>query len=60
MLSYDIFDVYNKENVGIKYLKMNDKKALFQLTKEERAIFKKFVINKIKNKDDSKEFILKN
>jgi hypothetical protein len=49
MLSYDIFDVYNKEDVGIQYLKKKDIKALFQLTKEERTIFKKFVLNKIKN-----------
>ncbi len=35
-------------NIGIRHLKKKEKNALLQFTKEERAIFKKFVSDKIK------------
>jgi len=34
-------------NIGIRHLKKKEKNALLQFTKEERAIFKKFVLDKI-------------
>jgi hypothetical protein len=32
-------------NIGIRHLKKHEKNALLKLTKEEREIFKKFVLN---------------
>lgn len=34
-------------NIGIRQLKKNEKNVLFQFTKEERATFRKFVLDKI-------------
>ena len=36
-------------NIGIRHLKKNEKNVLFKFTKEERATFKKFVLEKIEN-----------
>ena len=36
-------------NVGIRHLKKKEKNALMQFTKEERATFKKFVLDKIQS-----------
>lgn len=35
-------------NIGIRHLKKNEKNVLFQLTKEERNTFIRFVLNKLK------------
>ena len=42
-------------NVGIRHFKKKEKNALFLFTKEERATFEKFVLDKIKNQENSIE-----
>lgn len=37
-------------NIGIRHLKKNEKNVLFEFTKEERAVFKKFVLDEIEQK----------
>ncbi len=34
-------------NIGIRHLKKNEKNVLFEFTKEERATFKTFVLDRI-------------
>ena len=40
-------------NVGIRHFKKKEKNALFLFTKEERATFEKFVLDKIKHPENS-------
>ncbi|MCD4664044.1 MAG: hypothetical protein K8R68_02160, partial [Bacteroidales bacterium] len=44
----DMIYVIKYLDVGIRHLKMENKKAIYDLSKEERVIFEKFVLDKIK------------
>ncbi len=47
-------------NIGIRYLKKREKNVLFQLTKEERLTFKKFVLDQLKESGTNGSIISQN